>query len=137
MTLQKTTTPADYNAHLQPNWRICSPYKVIKDGDDKHPMALAIHAYSGVVMGVAGPGPMVYLPDEDLTGLIDVGAQIKIARLQHGLTMSSLAKALGTTAQAIRYWESGIRRPRYHRVQQSIESVLGVHVPISSADRDV
>lgn len=134
MTLQKTTIPADYNGTPQPNWRICSPYKVIKDGDDKHPMALAIHAYSGVVMGVDGPGPMVYLPNEDLTGLIDVGAQIKIARLQHGLTMAALARTLGVTQQAIRYWESGTRRPRYHKVQESIESVLGVHVPMTAVD---
>lgn len=133
MTLQKTSIPANYNSVPQPNWRVCSPYKVIKNGDEKHPMDLAIQAYSGVVMGIISITElMVYMPKENLTDLIDIGAQIKIARIQHGLTMTSLAKKLGVTVQAIRYWESGTRQLRNHKARISIENVLGIHVPATS-----
>lgn len=125
MALEKTGIPADYNSAPMPNWRVCSKNKVYRSGNDE-PLSLVIHSYSGVVMGLTDSGSMVYLPDEDLTGLIDVGAQIKIARLQRGLTVASLAKVLGVTSQAIRYWESGVRHPRYHSHQQSLGDVLGI-----------
>lgn len=43
---------------------------------------------------------------------MNIGANIKELRLEHGLTQAKLAKEIGVSQKAIDYWERGINEPK-------------------------
>lgn len=134
MTLKSVDMNADPDAAL-PNWRVCSSKRVVKDGDPT-PLTLVINSTTAVVMGITPDNSTVMLNDENLTGLLDIGATIKIARVQHGMSGEFLGKTIGATGQTVRYWEDGSRVPR-ERQRQRLDRVLGTHLSTKATKEQI
>lgn len=69
----------------------------------------------------------VLMADEDLTGLLDIGATIKIARINHGLSGQVLGEMIQVSPQALRYWEDGSRTP-LQKQRKKLDKALGTHL---------
>ncbi|HWT74551.1 MAG TPA: helix-turn-helix transcriptional regulator [Mobilitalea sp.] len=57
----------------------------------------------------------------------EIGAKIKAARLEKGLTQQDLAKIVGVTPESISYYEAGKKFPGFDRLK-TICRVLGLSV---------
>lgn len=53
-----------------------------------------------------------------------VGERIRVARIDAGLTVESLAQALGVSSRTVAGWQSGRSRPSYERLAE-IGALLG------------
>lgn len=103
-------------------WRLCSNQVVT---DDKHGAFVLVQNHdTSVVCGLNDDG-FISMADEDLSPYLKEFAIIKLARIQHGMTQSQLAKELGVAKMTISKWEIGAARATASRRRQ-LETILGI-----------